>query len=66
MLIFKNNLYDTQSPGKSIPSPCPDPDYNSCFDPLHLIEVGLSQEEEVLSFIERQPQMYRREDYRQF
>ena len=66
MLVFKNNLYDTLSPGKPIPSPCPDPDYNSCFDPRHFIEVALSQEEEILSFIEHQPQTYRREDFRQF
>ena len=66
MLVFKNNIYDTPSPGKPIPSSCPDPDYNSCFAPLHLIDVALSQEEEVLSFIERQPRLYWREDFRQF
>ena len=64
MLVFKNNLYDIQSPGK--PTPCPDPDYDSCFDPPHFIEVALSQEEEILSFIEHQPHMYWREDFQQF
>ncbi len=64
MLIFKNNIYDTSSPGKLIP--CPDSDYSSCFNPSHFIEVALSQEEEVLSFIERQPQMHWKEDFRQF
>jgi hypothetical protein len=64
MLVFKNNIYDNPSPGK--PNPSPDSDYNSNFNPHHLIEVALNQDEEVLSFIERQPQMYWREDFQQF
>ena len=64
MLVFKNNIYDTSSPGKLIP--CPDSDYNSCFDPRHFVEVALNQEEDVLSFIEHQPQMYWKEDFKQF
>jgi hypothetical protein len=64
MLIFKNNIYDDTSPGK--PTLSPDADYNSNFDPHHFIEIALNQEEEVLSFIERQPQLYWREDFRQF
>jgi hypothetical protein len=64
MLVFKNNIYDTSSPGKLTLTP--DTDYNSCFDVRHFIEVALSQEEEVLSFIERQPQFYWTEDLRQF
>jgi hypothetical protein len=64
MLAFKNNIYDTSSPGKLIS--CPDFNYNSHFNPLHFIEVALSQEEEVLLFIERQPREYWREDFGQF
>jgi hypothetical protein len=64
MLVFKNNIYDASSPGK--PTPTPDPDYNACFDPRHLIEEALIQEKEVLSFIERQPHEYWREDLHQF
>jgi hypothetical protein len=64
MLVFKNNIYDTQSPGNSPTSP--DSEYNSNFDPRHFIEVALNQDEEVLYFIERQPQMYWREDFQQF
>ena len=64
MLTFKNNIYDTSSPGKLVL--CPDSDYNIYFDPRHFIEVVLEQEEEVLSFIERQPQRFRREDFMQF
>jgi hypothetical protein len=64
MLAFKNNIYNTSSPGKLIPSP--DSSYNCCFDPRHFIEVALVQEEDVLSFIERQPQEYWTEDFRQF
>ncbi|MBC8286167.1 MAG: hypothetical protein H8E42_01700 [Nitrospinae bacterium] len=64
MLAFKNNIYDTSSLGKLTPSP--DPNYNSSFDPRHFVEVALNQEEEVLSFIERQPQEYWREDFSQF
>lgn len=64
MLAFKNNIYDTSSPGKLVS--CPDSDYNTCFDPRHFVEVALSQEGEVLSFIERQPQMYWKEDFIQF
>ncbi len=64
MLVFKNNIYDTSSPGKL--TPCPDPDYNSCFDVRHFVEEALAQEEEVLSFIERQLQIYWKEDLIQF
>ena len=64
MLAFKNNIYDISSPGKLVP--CPDADYNNYFDPQHFVEVALEQEEEVLSFIERQPREYWREDFRQF
>jgi hypothetical protein len=64
MLVFKNNIYDTTSPGKLIL--CPDLDYNYFFDPLHFVKVALNQEEEVLSFIERQARKYWREDFRQF
>ncbi len=64
MLVFKNNIYDASSPGK--PTLTPDPDYNDCFDPRHFIEEALNQEGEVLSFIERQPHEYWREDLYQF
>jgi len=63
MLVFKNNIYDTSSPGKLTLTP--DTDYNSCFDVRHFVEIALDQEEEVLSFIERQPQLYWIEDLRQ-
>jgi len=64
MLVFKNNIYDALSPGNSTSSP--DSDYNSNFDPPHFIEAALNQDEEVLSFIERQPALYWREDFLQF
>ncbi len=64
MLAFKNNIYDTSSPGKLTLTP--DSDYNASFDPRHFIEVALDQEDEVLSFIERQPREYWFEDFRQF
>jgi hypothetical protein len=64
MLAFKNNIYDIVSPGR--PSLSPDSDYNLNFDPRHFIEVALNQDEEVLSFIERQPKLYWREDFQQF
>lgn len=66
MLVFKINIYDVLSSGKPIPSPCPDPDYNSCFDRPHFIEVALNQEDDVISFIERQDPSYWREDCLQF
>ena len=64
MLVFKKNIYDTSSPGKLTLTP--DKDYNSCFGARHFVEVALGQEEEVLSFIERQSQVYWIEDLRQF
>ncbi|MZH03183.1 MAG: hypothetical protein F3745_07275 [Nitrospinae bacterium] len=64
MLVFKNNIYDTSSLGKLIPSP--DPVYNSLFNARHFVEVALDQEEDILAFIERQPQIYWCEDLRQF
>ena len=64
MLVFKNNIYETSSPGHQ--SISPDSDYDSNFDPRHFIEVALNQDEEVLAFIERQPKLYWREDFQQF
>ena len=64
MLTFKNNIYDTTSPGKLIQYP--DSYYNTYFDPHHFVEVALKQEEDVLSFVERQPREYWREDFKQF
>ena len=63
-VTFKNNIYDTTCPGKLIQYP--DSDYSIYFDPRHFIEIALKQEEDVLSFIERQPREYWREDFSQF
>jgi hypothetical protein len=66
MLIFKNNIYDLKETGFSGFSKSPDPDYDSWFDPRHFIETALSEEDEVVSFIEKQPYQYWRQDAQKF
>ena len=66
MLILKNNIYEPYNLNKPNVSVTPDVDYNQRFDPRRFIEVALTEEKEILSFIERQPQPYGREDLLQF
>ena len=64
MLVFKNNIYSSAG---QFPSPLtPDPGYNLSFDIQHLIKVTFKQEEETLSFIQRQHYIYWKEDLLQF
>ena len=66
MLILKNNIYEPYNLNKPNVSVTPDADYNQRFDPHRFIEVALTEEKEILSFIERQPQPYWRGDLLQF
>ena len=66
MLIFKNNIYEPYILDKPNIIVTPDADYNQRFDPRRFIEVALTEEKEILSFIERQPRLYWREDLLQF
>lgn len=66
MLTFKNNIYDLKETGFAGFSRSPDPDYDAWFDPRHFIETALSEEDEVFSFIEKQPAQYWREDTQKF
>jgi len=66
MLVFKNNIYEPYNLNKPNVSVTPDVDYNQRFDPRRFIEVALTEEKEILSFIERQPQPYWRADLLQF
>ena len=66
MLVFKNNIYEPYNLNKPNVSVTPDADYNQRFDPRRFIEVALTEEKEILSFIERQPQPYWRADLLQF
>lgn len=66
MLIFKNNIYDQKELGFAGFFSSPDPDYNAWFDPRHFLETALTEEEEILSFIEKQPIQYWREDASNF
>ena len=43
-------------------SPTPDIEYDARFNPLHLIEVALKEEDELLDFLERQPKEYGEQD----
>jgi hypothetical protein len=62
MLIFKNNIYSRQGMGLTTLSPTPDIEYDARFNPLHLIEVALKEEDELLDFLERQPKEYGEQD----
>ncbi len=62
MLIFKNNIYNQKELGFAGFSRSPDPNYDLWFDPEHFVEMALSEEEEIISFIEEQPIQYWKED----
>jgi hypothetical protein len=66
MLIFKNNIYDLNETGFAGYTRSPDPDYDSWFNPAHFIETALSEEDEIFSFIEKQPRQYWHEDKQKF
>ena len=66
MLILKNNIYEPYNLNKPNVIVTPDADYNQRFDPRRFIEVALTEEKEILSFIERQHFHYWREDLLQF
>jgi len=44
----------------------PDAVYDDRFDPRHFIETALTEEEEIISFIEKQPRQYWQEDTLKF
>ena len=66
MLIFKNNIHAPQEVGLTTLSPSPDIEYDTRFNPLHLIEVALKEEDELLDFLERQPKEYWAQDLKIF
>ena len=66
MLIFKNNIYDRKELGLVGLSPTPDPDYDEWFDTHHFIESALNEEDEILSYVERQPRNFWKEDTKNF
>ena len=47
-------------------SSSPDIEYDELFNPLHLLEVALDEEGEVLDFLKRQPSKYWPEDANKF
>ena len=66
MLIFKNNIHDRQEMGLTTLSPTPDIEYDARFNPLHLIEVALKEDDELFDFLERQPKEYWAQDLKRF
>ena len=66
MLVFKNNIYEPFLSNNANVTLTPDEDFNMGFDPLHLFQVALKEEKEVISFIERQSSAFYREDLLQF
>ena len=66
MLIFKNNIHDRQEMGFTALSPTPNIEYDARFNPLHLIEVALKEDDELLDFLERQPKEYWVQDLKRF
>ena len=66
MLVFKNNIYEPFLSNNTNVILTPNEDYNIQFDPLHLLQVALNEEREVISCIERQPSLFFREDLLHF
>ena len=66
MLVFKNNIYEPYNLSKPNIIGTPDANYNQLFNPRQFIEVALKEDKEILFFIEKQPQLYWRDDLLQF
>jgi len=66
MLVFKNNIYEPYHSSNAKVVLTPNEEYNQRFDPRNLIKIALSEEKEIMSFIERQPKPFWREDLLQF
>lgn len=66
MLVFKNNIYEPYHSSNAKVVLTPNTEYNLRFDPHSLIQVALDEEKEIMSFIERQPKPFWREDLLQF
>lgn len=66
MLIFKNNLYSRNEPGPGDYFRSPDPGFENGFDAAHFLTRVLTEEEETLRFLERQPREYWAADGRKF
>ena len=66
MLIFKNNIHNRQEVGLTTLSPLPDIEYDARFNPLHLIEATLKEEDELLDLLERQPKEHWAQDLKMF
>ncbi len=66
MLVFKNNIYEPYLSRNTNVVLTPNAEYNQRFDPRHLVQVAMSEEKEVMAFIERQPRPFWREDLLQF
>ncbi|PIQ95956.1 MAG: hypothetical protein COV67_12150 [Nitrospinae bacterium CG11_big_fil_rev_8_21_14_0_20_56_8] len=66
MLVFKKNIYDKKEWESFGASRVADPEYKRRFDPHHFVEVALVEEEEIISFLERQPKQFWGEDGKKF
>ena len=66
MLVFKNNIYEPYNLSKPNVIGTPNANYNQLFNPRQFIEVALKEDKEILFFIEKQPQLYWRDDLLQF
>jgi len=66
MLIFKNRIYNLQKIAPKPNSQISDFEHNELFDPYKVLTVALTEEIEVIDFLERQPKEYWPEDSKKF
>ncbi len=66
MLIFKNSIYNLQEIGPQPHPPFSDFEQNEIFDPYKILTVALTEEKDVIDFLERQPKEYWPQDSKKF
>ena len=66
MLIFKNSIYKQQDDDHNRHPGCSPIEYDSQLNPHNLLSIALTEEKEVISFLERQPREYWSQDTKKF
>jgi hypothetical protein len=66
MLIFKNCIYKLREIGPKPIPPISDFQQNELFDPYKVLTVALTEEKDVIDFLERQPKEYWPQDSKKF
>jgi len=66
MLIFKNCIYSPQEIGPKLHPQVSEIEHSQLFDPHKVLTVALTEEKDVIDFLERQPKEYWTQDSKKF